>query len=316
MPSLSIVIPVQGSVDALERTLVSVLEKRPADTEIIVVLNTRYDDPYQLTDEVRFVSVQPGAGWVECVDAGVKIARANVVHLLAAGAEVHEHWTRHVLEHFREESVWSVAPLTSDRCASECIVDEGTDATPRAERLLGARAGKIAGPAWWGGFYRRTALITASTGWDAQLLPAIATAELAWRQAAAGKRCVLEPNSTLAVPSEWVRPAYGFRAGYQGERLFWRRQAGSAQRPSLAAHALLLASLLLTGLLRPSKWLHLLGKWAALPSIGRFRQQGREALAAASATQRPAPLPPPAPHLLRHTSPRNRGAYSDSQRTS
>ena len=60
VPRLSIVIPALASVEALERTLVSVLEKRPADCEIIVVLNTSYDDPYQLTDEVHFASARKG----------------------------------------------------------------------------------------------------------------------------------------------------------------------------------------------------------------------------------------------------------------
>ena len=51
MSRLSIVIPVLGSLDGLEDTLVSVLENRPADCQIVVVLNQPYDDPYDLKDE-------------------------------------------------------------------------------------------------------------------------------------------------------------------------------------------------------------------------------------------------------------------------
>ena len=57
MPRLSCVIPAVGTTQDLETTLVSVLEKRPDDCEIIVVLNESYADPYGLKDEVRFVEM-------------------------------------------------------------------------------------------------------------------------------------------------------------------------------------------------------------------------------------------------------------------
>ena len=63
MPRLSIVIPVLGNVEGLEDTLVSVLENRPVDCQIVVVLNRPYDDPYDLKDEVCFVEAPPGAGF-------------------------------------------------------------------------------------------------------------------------------------------------------------------------------------------------------------------------------------------------------------
>ena len=57
MPTLSIIIPASGSESRWERTLVSVLQNRPEDTEILVVVPGRYNDPYQLREEVRFVEV-------------------------------------------------------------------------------------------------------------------------------------------------------------------------------------------------------------------------------------------------------------------
>ena len=55
MPRLAIVITAVGSVESVERTLVSVLENRPTDCEVFVALNQPYSDPYDLKDEVRFV---------------------------------------------------------------------------------------------------------------------------------------------------------------------------------------------------------------------------------------------------------------------
>ena len=57
VPRLAIVISAIGSIESLEGTLVSVLENRPADCEILVVLNRPYSDPYDLQGEVRFVAI-------------------------------------------------------------------------------------------------------------------------------------------------------------------------------------------------------------------------------------------------------------------
>jgi hypothetical protein len=46
VPRLSIIIPVLGSSTRLESTLVSVLENRPPDCEILVLLGAPYDDPF------------------------------------------------------------------------------------------------------------------------------------------------------------------------------------------------------------------------------------------------------------------------------
>ena len=59
MSRLAIVISAVSGVEPLESTLVSVLENRPRDVEIIVVANFAYDDPYDLAGEVRIMAA-PG----------------------------------------------------------------------------------------------------------------------------------------------------------------------------------------------------------------------------------------------------------------
>ena len=71
MPRLSIVIPVLGDSQQLDDTLVSVLENRPANCEILVVHNEPYHDPYHLSDEVQFVEAQCGASMVACIEARI-----------------------------------------------------------------------------------------------------------------------------------------------------------------------------------------------------------------------------------------------------
>ncbi len=100
MPRLSIIIPTLGDWESLETTLVSVLQNRPPLSEVIVVLNRTYDDPYDLEGEVRFVEV-PGrtpskhrrAGLVELVNTGLAAADSELLHVLSCGMTVGDGWT-------------------------------------------------------------------------------------------------------------------------------------------------------------------------------------------------------------------------------
>ena len=84
-PRLSIVVPAPSDTAALEETLVSVLENRPDDCEIVVGLGCEYDDPWNIREEVRFVQAPPGTSLVACINLGVAASTGRVVHVLAAG---------------------------------------------------------------------------------------------------------------------------------------------------------------------------------------------------------------------------------------
>ena len=71
MARLSIVIPVLRQLDRLEDTLISVLENRPADCQIVVVLNEPYNDPYQLSGEVCFIQAAAGSSFADTLNLGV-----------------------------------------------------------------------------------------------------------------------------------------------------------------------------------------------------------------------------------------------------
>src|SRR5438552_8233728 len=84
VPRLSCVIPAVGTTLDLETTLVSVLEHRPDDCQIIVVVNQPYADPYGLSDEVRFVAAK-GASLSACATLGIQLSDGEIVHVLATG---------------------------------------------------------------------------------------------------------------------------------------------------------------------------------------------------------------------------------------
>ncbi len=111
MPRLSIIIPVLGDPQQFESTLVSVLENRPEDSQIVLALNRPYDDPYELEGEVEFVHLPQKAGWADELNAAWAVCRAEIVAVLACGTEVTPDWTEHVLAAFDDPRVTSAAPM-------------------------------------------------------------------------------------------------------------------------------------------------------------------------------------------------------------
>src|SRR5512135_581399 len=97
---LSVVIPVLGRLHKLEDTLVSVLENRPAGSEIVVVLNEPYEDPYDLTGEVNFIKAPARAGLADCLNRGIAASHGQIIHTLGCGVEVAPGWTDSILPHF------------------------------------------------------------------------------------------------------------------------------------------------------------------------------------------------------------------------
>ena len=165
MSRLSIVIPHLGSVKDLEDSLVSVLENRPADCQVIVVLNDLYTDPYDLEDEVCFVYATHGADLATCLNLGLDVAEAKIVHFLAPGIQVSPHWTEEVLPHFDDPEVGVVAPLVlaldePDRVVTAGLAYQaggmvqwlGRGASPAS---IGRQEKGVLGPDATAGFYRK-----------------------------------------------------------------------------------------------------------------------------------------------------------------
>ena len=122
MPRISIIIPHFENVDLLESTLISVLENRPNGCEIIVLQSGNYSDPYQLEDEVQFVTaaepdVQPAAQGLNRLHLPSSLSEvlANIhspiIHLLQPGCIVESGWTDGITDQFEDPFVGSVAPM-------------------------------------------------------------------------------------------------------------------------------------------------------------------------------------------------------------
>lgn len=287
MPRLSIVIPCLGGAAEFDGTLVSVLSHRPADCEVLVVHTERYDDPYELSDEVEFVL--PGCRTLAgLINAGLAQASGEVVHVLGCGLAATEGWTDAAVAHFEDDDVAAVTPLVL-AADGQSIVSSGLRFTRGGQRkvvtdrrLLAPGAGRlragVLGPTLTAGFYRRE-VVAALGGFDTSLADNLADADTALAIQALGRLHVCEPASRLIQQSDPVAniAATGFAAGRSAERVFWRCAAHRGLALSLGLHATMLASSLLRG---GASLAALAGRVVACAEFGAtVRHQGRLAAA-------------------------------------
>ena len=309
-PRLSIVIPSPSDEMALEETLVSVLENRPDESEIVVVLGFDYADPWNVgDDEVRFIKAPVGSNRVACINLGLAASRGRIVHLLAAGWRATPFWTDAAVEHFNNEQVAAVVPLEVAADDPDRILATGIETSrggrrlclrPRgdASRMQGFRMSEHAtpsGPTLEAGFWSRQMLDRLPNGFCLFCGDEYADADMAVSLRAAGGRVVLEPESRIIAGPERAKLQPAFKAGLFGERLFWRSLAAE---PILSALALHLFEIVRHAVMRaPLGTLPMLsGRLVALLQFGwyipRFRELRRLMQGQAATLNQPVGLEP------------------------
>jgi hypothetical protein len=203
-PQLSIVIPAFDAA-TLEDTLVSVLENRPADCEIIAVLAVPYADPWSIGDEVRFVQAPASATVVDCVNVGMASSSAEIVHVLRAGWRATEGWAEAALSRFADPEVTAVVPLTVAAGDRGRVVAAGVRRTSGGRSVVNAPArreqpvdsfkansvAQPAAPALEAGFWRAEAV--PASGFSKACGDRLAAADMAAAVACMGDAVVVEP---------------------------------------------------------------------------------------------------------------------------
>lgn len=266
---LSIIIPALGEWEALETTLVAVLQNRPPRSEVLVVVNEPYADPYDLRGEIQFVQGARRAGLVELVNEGVAAAHGDVLHVLCCGARVCDGWTDAALRPFRDSKVAAVAPLVVDAGCLTKIVTAGCTWSPggkcssfgseQAADAL-AEAGKNwLGPEFVAGFYRRSTLVELGA-FDSSLPAELAAVDLCLRLRQQDHRLLLEASSRVATSIAVLPRSAAFVQGWHSERLFWRHFAAQRRLPQIIAHGGVLLVESLLQFLRPAGMARTLGR--------------------------------------------------------
>lgn len=291
MPKLAIVIPFLGDTQRLEETLVSVLENRPADAEVLVVLCQPYSNPYQLEDEVRFVPGPDRPGWASALNHGTAAARAPWIHTLCCGSRVEEGWTEPAVAHFHDGTIGAIAPMVTEAAAPartlmgmyydpRGAIREWHNPGPCADQTA---PGQIA-PHWAAAFYRKSAWEAAGR-FATDVGDRLALVDFGLTLAALGLRTVVEPQCRVRVPSDRALQS-AFRRACEAERFYWR-WAGLAGPRLLGAHVRHVAADCLAGLADFSLFARLAGR---LMGLGGWRSADRQRLRLSALKQRCPPV--------------------------
>jgi len=232
--------------EQLETSLLSALENRPDDCEILVAHDGRYSDPYDLADEVTFVTPQRGRRPIDAIRTAVQTAQGEVIHTLAAGATVEPDWVEPALLCFDQPNVASVAPLAlrpADENQAPRVATAGlrySSGGAVRHTLAGAtwneekpREPKIIGPALAAGFYRREWLLRLDAP-TRRLGLTVADADIALSLGALGQAAILEPRCRVTLPAP--APSRGLADALARERLFWRHAKSRGMLRSLLMH--------------------------------------------------------------------------------
>lgn len=259
---ISIVVPYLGNDSAFEESLVSVLENRPGDAEICVVHDGSYCDPFELGDEVRFITA-PAADLPSLIAAATAVAQGRFVHLIGEGVRATHGWTEAALRQFEHDDAAVVAPVARVSEAGTIVAAGWTDALVGVTAPLGAGkktlgrrdAAAIRGAYLNASFWRKPELQAAIEG---LCTTDPVAAEFAWTRllTAAGWRCVLADESTVVATAEALLPRRSFARGLTLRAL----AAEIDERPALPT--VVLAGL--GSLFSPAAWGQTLGQAAAL----------------------------------------------------
>ena len=281
VPELSIIIAAMGNYPLLESGLVSVLANRPRSAELIVVLNSPYADPYQLSDEIAFVQASAKSGLADCLNLGIQRSRGAFIHTLGCGVEVSDGWTQAALRHFDNARVASVAPIALAAEDPRQVVAAGVGYSQGGKCYLrtrlpsseGAASCPVLGAASLAGFYRKAAICTRSGTFSPVVGDQCTDVDLALRLRSAGWLAVCEPRSRVFAPPQRKSPS-GFLEACRAERLFLRNAGVIGWQRSLLAHPLTVAAEFFRGLPRTAALTQVAGRCAAWLELRHFRGAG------------------------------------------
>jgi len=171
IPQLSIVVPVHGDAAAFESTLISVLENQPAASEVIVSHDGSYDDPFDLGEEVRFVSADSGK-YRDLVSTAAHQARGRFVHLLSDGLLATEGWTEHAVHALDHFDTAAVAPVIRSKHDQKIMAAGWSNGIARLGKpstklpLKSKQATQVVGAYLQASFWRRDVLRSLSAAFD------------------------------------------------------------------------------------------------------------------------------------------------------
>ena len=167
MPRLSLIVPFQCDSQALENTLVSVLEVRSTDDELIIVHRGEYQDPYGLGgDEATVIETASSSSLAQQLNTALEQATGEVVQVVMPGTVLEPDWCHDALAAFQELDVDLIA--LGVRSLSSSTLQFGFESDALPQRRFTTHASKIAAPLLAGTMIRSSA-IRCIGGWNTKI---------------------------------------------------------------------------------------------------------------------------------------------------
>jgi hypothetical protein len=164
---LSLIGPFQCDSQALENTLVSVLELRSPDDELLIVHRGEYQDPYGLQgNEAKVLETPASTSLAEQLNIAVQNATGDVLQVVLPGTVLEADWCVDALVAFDEMDIDMIALGVSGSGANSLQYGFEADLIP--QRRATGEASKIAGPLLAGTMIRRSA-IECLGGWNTKI---------------------------------------------------------------------------------------------------------------------------------------------------
>lgn len=205
MPRLSIIVPFQHDEAALETTLLSLLENRPRDVEVLLAHNGSYHDPYGLgADELIVVETQRDISLVGLINEGLSATGSPIVHILLPGMEVGRGWVEPAVSAFQEQHVSAAMPVVREIDSLDtCFY--GLDAAALPRRMLinhfsSNHPQPAVTPLLAGGFFRRRTMLGLG-GWLDCGSRVAAEVDLGLAFRSLELDCAVLPDHLLLAPS-------------------------------------------------------------------------------------------------------------------
>ena len=210
MPRLSIIVPHLHDDSALELTLLSILENRERDFEILIAHDGQYHDPYALDqDEAILIESESGASFTEQLNLAVASACSPTVQVLLPGCVVKEHWCDEALYLMKDKTVSAVCLPVADVSTNEVYLGLAGDSLPH-RRVTGS-SHNVVGPLLCGGMFRK-GILKNICGWLEPCQREIAEVDFALMVSALDMRTEIAQQVTIRAPK---RVAAGQEAGYE-----------------------------------------------------------------------------------------------------
>lgn len=278
MSHLSIIIPYFSNTrtEAFEETLLSVLENRPKNAEIIVVSGEEYSDPWDVqNDGVRLLCFPDEDSHVRLLNNAVHEGKGRFLHILPPGAIAIDNWTEKPIQRFNDENVAVVIGAAVNREKPEQLISTGISwhcggkikLLDNAEPFVAPFA-QLA-PHVANTFFRKSALdeiqhfLPRFNPQIAYIDAALLLSELSWK-------IVQEPKSRVSVSVDnsdlsdyvWTR---------HSEQLFWRWLDWGGTGRSIVRHLGLVAAESAYFFFSPKRVQALLGRISGIGHFGAHR---------------------------------------------